>query len=199
MKSHLTKRTVAIAAAASLTLSTQALTIGSPERIATLDLATAGQTGAGNPLVNDIANEFASAQPWTLRGNVASGASAEDLLTINLTGGTWGSGSASGTWSLASSFWSTYGSAVISIHVGNGGGDPDHFSFLLAQGATTGTWSYQKISGGGGGLSNLRLFATESPTPNDPPSVPDGGSTLLLLAAGIGALELLRLQLARSV
>ena len=194
MKNPALKWALSLACAACLPLSSQALTIGSLERIATLDLATAVQTGVGNPQASDIASEFASAQPWTLRGNVATGAITDGLLTVNLTGGSWGSGSAAGTWTLASSFWNTYESAVLAIHVGDGGGNPDHFSFLLAPGTMTGTWSYDKISVSGGGLSNLRLFTSGTPSlPNDPPNtVPDGGSSAVLLGLAAGCIALLR-------
>ena len=45
------------------------------------------------------------------------------------------------------------------MHVGNGQGDPDWWFFDITQGETAGTFSYDRLSGGGGGLSNLFLWS----------------------------------------
>jgi len=106
---------------------------------------------------------------WTKEGEVspgdgATGAHANDLLTITLLTGSWGGNSGiTGTWNIASSFWSTYGTAAITMHVGNGNGDPDHFVWLIEQGQTSGTFSYSDLDGRGGGLSNNFLFGTGTP------------------------------------
>ncbi len=175
--------------------SSHALTITLPdpitgyERQASLASATAGAFGTGNAtaaVVNGTV-PFNSLAPWTEVGSAegaegTSGILIDGLLTVNLTSGTWGSGSAGGTWAIAPSFWTLYGDATISLHVGNGGGDPDHFIWLIEQDATSGTWSYNKVTGTGGGLSNIKLYGAGDPrTPPD--EVPDTGSALLLLGA----------------
>jgi hypothetical protein len=50
----------------------------------------------------------------------------DGFLTVKLTSGSWGQSPAAGTWAISPDFWAKYGEAVISIHVGNGGGDPNH-------------------------------------------------------------------------
>lgn len=193
----ITKHAALLTCAACLPLSAPALTIGSSQRTATVELATAGQTGLGNPLASDINSEFPTLAPWTLRSNFVGDEDepngTDGLLTITLTGGNWGSGEANGTWSLASSFWTLYDNAVLSLHVGNGGGDPDHFSFLIQQGETSGTWAYDKINGGGGGLSNIRLFSSDTPN-----TVPDGGSTLALLGVAFAGIGVLRRKIVKT-
>ena len=48
-----------------------------------------------------------------------------------------------------------FDSAVISMHIGEGAGDPDHWAWLIADNDLSGTWSIDYISGGtgkGGGM-----------------------------------------------
>jgi hypothetical protein len=195
MTSSLKKYALLLALACSFGVGAQAITITTigTNRQASLADATAGGSGTGNPSDTDIQNELGLG-PWIDVGSVAgadgsSGLISGGLLTVNVTSGSWGSAAAGGTWAIAPSFWTTYGNAAISIHVGNGQGDPDHFSFLILQGSTSGTWSYQLNSGGGGGLSNLHLWG-DSGTPPPPPTigVPDGGSTLLLSGLALSLL-----------
>lgn len=181
---------MAVACLAMVPFASQAtsITIGDVlTRTATLDSATAGVAGDGNATASVIDGEFATQAPWTIRGDVAAADGTDGLLTVALTSGAWGGGDAAGTWAIAPSFWTLYGNAVIAIHVGHGNTvAPDHFSFLIEQGETTGTWSYDMVSGNGGGLSNLHLFSSGDPIPPD--QVPDGGSTLALLGlAAVGA------------
>jgi hypothetical protein len=70
----------------------------------------------------------------------------------------WGQSNVSGEWSIDSAFWTTFDEGVISMHVGNGGGDPDFFAWKLSDDALTGSFSYERLAGGGGGLSNLKLW-----------------------------------------
>lgn len=142
------------------------------QRTATLDSATVGYFGTGPGNIGAV------------EGVTGLDVTASDgFFSVNLLTGSWGASAASGTWAIAPSFWSTFGDAVISMHVGNGGGDPDFFVWLVEQGQTSGTWSYTKLTGGGGGLSNLHLYGYGAPT-----NVPDSASTLALLALGLGAL-----------
>lgn len=68
-------------------------------------------------------------------------------------------GATSGTWTVASSLWSTWGTLYIGFHFGNGSGDPDSFVVQLQNGATSGNWSFNAIAPAQvNGLSNYYLF-----------------------------------------
>ncbi len=168
-------------------------------RQATLREASVGSYDKGNGTVqdSDVDAAFPALAPWSLAGNVAgasgSGTGGSDGgLTVALTGGTWGSKAASGTWAISPAFWAANSQAVITMHVGQGGQDKlDDFLWLIVPGQLTGTWSYS-ATGGGGGLSNLRLFGSDTGT-----SVPDAGSSAILLGLGLGALGLIRRRWSR--
>jgi hypothetical protein len=93
-------------------------------------------------------------QNWLKEGELTA-AGSNDLFTV--TADSWGT-HVTGDWFIAESFWSMYSYAVITMHVGHGGGDPDAFAWLIAPGETSGYFSYDVVSGRGGGLSNLMLF-----------------------------------------
>jgi hypothetical protein len=178
------------------------ITVGPVDgRQATLSEASAGSydTGNGTVVASDIDAAFPALAPWSLAGNVAgaegSGAGGSDGgLTVALTSGTWGSKSVSGTWAISPAFWAANSQAVISMHVGQGGQDKlDDFLWLIVPGQLSGTWSYS-ATGGGGGLSNLRLFGSETETST---SVPDAGSSAMLLGISLGALGLIRRRWSR--
>jgi hypothetical protein len=120
--------------------------------------------------------------PWIQEG-VLTAVGSNDLLTV--TADSWGV-DIEGTWSLLPSFWSTYSRAVITMHVGNGGGNPDAFAWLITPGTETGFFSYERIAGTGGGLGNLTLFGS-----GEPLSVPEPG-TLVLLGLGLAGFGLSR-------
>ena len=113
--------------------------------------------------------------PWVKEGEL-TGAGSNDLFTV--TADSWGV-DVEGQWFIADSFWSMYSRAVITMHVGQGGGNPDAFAWLITPGETSGSFSYERISGTGGGLSNLFLFGS-----GDPLRVPEPG-TLALLGLGL--------------
>lgn len=97
--------------------------------------------------------------PWVKEGEL-TGSGTNDLFTI--AADSWGV-DVEGQWYIADSFWDTYSRAVITMHVGNGGGNPDAFAWLITPGETSGDFSYERISGTGGGLSNLFLFGSGTP------------------------------------
>lgn len=133
------------------------ITCGSAQRTATLDSAQQCKTGSGNTLGNGSTINGHYGGAWTGEGSLEAEGS-NGYLTSALTTGSWGDQNVVGTWAIDSSFWSTYAEAVISIHVGNGGGDPDHFAWLITDNELSGAWSYEKLSGGGGSLSNMKLW-----------------------------------------
>ncbi len=143
------------------------------ERVATLDSATSCSTGDGF-IINDSASlngVLGTSYAWVLEGTLSpdsgtTGSLANDLLTIALLTGSWGGNAATGTWTIDPSFWNTlnYTIAAITMHVGQGQGNPDAFAWLITPGATSGTFSYADLDGRGGGLSNMRLFGTEPTT-----------------------------------
>lgn len=161
----------------------------SGDRSASLSSAVSGYAVGdvtGTPNAVDVQNRFGGT--WLKEGELTADGT-DDLLTIDLTSGTWGSaGPLSGTWAINPSFWTTYGSAVITMHVGNGAGDPDWFLWEITPLQTSGNFSYVRTDGGGGGLSNLFLWGSGTPGTK----VPDSGVTLSLLALALGALGLMR-------
>ena len=165
--------------------SASAITIGSLQRTGTLDSATAGAMANDSNLFASTVNAaFPVVGGWTNAGHLDTSTGLSDLsLTITFTSGTWNSNNVAGTWTIGSSFWTTYADAVIGWHVGNGNGTPNEFMFLVTQGATSGTWSYDRLSGGGGGFSNMQLFGSGTGT-----QVPDGGATVALLGLALAGI-----------
>ncbi len=156
---------------------------GSAQRTAGLGDAVLGSefTGTGNGTVVDV--EAAYGGNWTERGEETN-SGASGIFDVALTSGAWGSGSATGTWTITDPlFWTNYGLGAITMHVGNGQGNPDHWGWQLTPGLLSGLWEYNKISGGGGGLSNLKLYSAGTGTSNIP--VPDSGSTLAVLGISL--------------
>ena len=142
---------------ASAVVMTGAITCGTDQRTATLSSAQVCQTGEGNTQGNGSTINGYYDPTWTGVGSLEAEGT-NNFLTSALTDGSWGDQNVDGTWAIDSSFWATYAEAVISIHVGNGGGSPDHFAWLITDNETSGTWSYDKLSGNGGGLSNMKLW-----------------------------------------
>jgi len=155
------KLSVLLAAFWGFAANASTITCGNEYRTATLTSAEVCFVGSGNTTETDIEGYFGG--DWDhltgVQSSVTSG-----YLTVNLLSGTWGgTGPISGTWAIDQSFWTVYGSAALSIHVGNGSYDPDHFAWLITDGQTFGTWSYERLSGNGGGLSNMHLWGSGEP------------------------------------
>ena len=166
------------------------VTLGGPlpgNRQATLESAVSGvgYTGSGNATAAIVSGYFGDT--YTERGESTTAGNVEDF-EVSLLSGDWDEGLASGTWTITDpNFWTTYASGAISMHVGNGVGDPDHFVWQIEPGELSGSWSYSRGTTTGGGLSNLKLFSKGTAT-----TVSDGGVTLLLLGIALGMVERIR-------
>lgn len=166
-------------------VSAMPITCGGSDRTATLDSAVQCETGTGNTLGNGSTINGHYGGTWSGEGSLTSNGS-NGYLTTALTSGSWGGKNIEGTWAIDSSFWDTFAEAVISIHVGNGGGDPDHFAWMITANETSGTWSYDKLQGGGGGLSNMKLWGRGVATKVSEPG------TLALLSLGLAGFAFAR-------
>ncbi len=120
---------------------------------------------------------------WVKEGEL-KGNGSNDLFSVS----GWGSESDNGTWQINSSFWNTYGAALITMHVGGGQKDAvDNFVWVVTPDSLAGTWTYDKLSGKGGGLSNIKLWGSGTPTVKVPEP-----STLLLMLIGLFSLGFAR-------
>ncbi len=180
---------VAARSEASSIVSSTCPTIGTFDRQMTVTGATACYAvGAvnGTPNAGDVQDLFGAS--WSNNGQLAGSNGSNGLLTVFVTQGVWGGIPASGTWAVDPDLWSQYPRVVLSFHLGNGGGDPDWFFFDIDRNATFGEWSVRKLSGDGGGLSNVNLWT--DPPANGPElaPVPEPGTLALLLSGfGVGA------------
>lgn len=110
---------------------------------------------------------------WVNEGEL-TGNGNNDLFSVS----GWGKENAGGNWQIDSSFWNTYGSALITMHVGGGQKDAvDNFVWEVTPNTVLGTWTYDKLSGKGGGLSNIKLWGSGKPTVK----VPEPSAVLLML------------------
>lgn len=169
------------------------VTLGGPLpafRQATLDSALPGGfVGSGNATASIINGYYGGT--WTQVGSCeAADPCVNGVLTVAFTEGGWNSNATRGTWTISSAF--LFKDLVISMHVGNGQGEPDHFVWKIAEDGVpgppyAGTWSYTRGGTGGGGFSNIKAYGRDAIT-----SVPDGGTTLALMGSVLMGLGLLR-------
>lgn len=163
-----------------------------------LDASASCKIGIGNPKKDDIDAYFGGS--WNIIGELegndgATGPMSDGVFGANVTHGSWGNAPVGGTWAIASSFWDTNDSAILSMHIGNGGGEPDHFAWgLLTETTTAGIFGVgfewlgdmdKSFASGpaeisGAGLSNFKLWGTR------PVSVPTPAAWTLLLIGLIG-------------
>lgn len=108
---------------------------------------------------DDLNALFGTDYVWVKEGELTTEGS-NDLFTVDTD--SWGT-DVNGLWYIAPSFWTTYSRAIITMHVGQGGGDPDAFAWLITSDTTEGSFSYNVVAGKGGGLSNLFLFGSGIP------------------------------------
>lgn len=168
-------------------LPAQALPIscGDSHRVASLDTADSctSQKIGSTVHASDINAIFGGT--WTIVGELKSTGSS-GLLSGTGTG--WGQGTASGTWLIDPNFWNQYGFAVISMHVGGGNTNyVDSFEWRIINADTSGTWTYTKLNGTAGGMSNLQLWGSGKPTTK----VPEPSSVLLMML-GLASLVVAR-------
>jgi hypothetical protein len=122
---------------------------------------------------------------WVKQGEL-TGNGSNGLFSVS--GSSWGNEDVSGTWQIDSSLWNSYGAALITMHVGGGQKNAvDNFEWVVTPDSLSGTWSYDKLKGKGGGLSNIKLWGSGKPTIKVPEP-----STLLLLLIGLFSLGFAR-------
>ena len=92
---------------------------------------------------------------------------------FSVAGSGWGKASAAGSWSISDLFWDNFTSALITMHVGGGQKDAvDNFEWLITSATDLGSWSYAKLNGKGGGLSNIKLWGMGTPVKAEPTPEP---------------------------
>lgn len=131
------------------------------QRVATLSDAIECRTQNSINLndSDDLNALFGTDYDWVKEGELTA-EGLNDLFSVDTD--SWGI-DVTGTWSIDESFWNTYGRAIITMHVGQGGGNPDAFAWVITPGETSGYFSYERVAGKGGGLSNMFLFGSGTP------------------------------------
>lgn len=99
--------------------------------------------------------------------------------------------SISGTWSVSSTFWNDYSSAALGFKFGTGDTHDEWFVFELAQGVTSGNWTFISTLANKGGLSHINLYST---SPIEQVSEP---VTIALFGLGLAGLGFARRRIAK--
>src|SRR4030095_12248759 len=185
------RRILVIAAAAAVLSVTpsmaQATTLscGSPQRTLQVFNVLAACTMGSDANPDAALVGTALGGSWTQEGQLQGSNGTNDLLTVTVTN-SWGP-AADGSFSINPSFWTTWQRGAISFHVGEGNGDPDWWIFELVPGFTgLGTFDLDRLSGQGGGLSNINLWGsvpavqTQCESSCAPTATPEPGSFLLM-------------------
>ncbi|GGY83405.1 hypothetical protein GCM10011613_30370 [Cellvibrio zantedeschiae] len=140
--------------------STQATTISCGDKyrsasVSSADACTA-QTLGSTAKADDLKGITGS--NWTMVSGLSSNGTNG---WFNVSSSSWNGSSASGTWTINDLFWDNFTSALITMHVGGGQKDAvDNFEWLITPDSASGTFSYLRSSGKGGGLSNIKLWGT---------------------------------------
>lgn len=165
-------------------------------RTVTIDPAMAGGlcyavNGNLDPLFTGTTTKFLDAGGTTIQligKEVTPGDAATSLLDYTI------GGTEFGTWTVASSAWSSWDRLFIGFHFGGAGDvsetNPDSFVVELMASDLTGSWA---LGGAGArltGLSNIYLFGKDSTRPPD--EIPEPGTLALVGLALIGASALRR-------
>lgn len=143
----------------------------------------------GTPKLDDVGTVFGGS--WTGAGSLTGSDGTDGWLTASVTSGSWGSLPVTGSLAIDQDLWTAYSRAAITFHLGNGGGSPDWLFFEMSPGTISSSFELLRLSGTGGGLSNIVLWVslptgTLAPSPlvtPEPQSLILMGSGLLGLAA----------------
>ncbi len=161
------------------------------------DSADACGHGEGNP--NDSGMIQALGSPfnesiWDYQGGVDKDIDDSSWLNVTLDpGSSWGSANITATWTLAPTFWATFGKAVFTVHVGHASHPDlsDFGAFFITEGQYSGIWSFVQDpigggrAGGGGGLTNADLWTSGTGINEEEQfAVPEPG-ILMLFATGL--------------
>lgn len=175
-------------------------TCGSPDRTATSSNASECVYDSGTNFNN--ASDILGIYPgdaWTAAGEITANGTDNYFSATSVDG--WGNIPNSGTWTIDSDFWTAFDEAVISMHIGQGNGNPDTWAWAIITPADLtadlgGTWSLSFISTlcdgsddlscAGGGLSNLKLWGRGDGTTVSEPGI------VALLAIGLLGLAVTR-------
>ena len=173
-------------ATASMTVSAAVVsgdTCGVPDRVAALSGAEQCAFGLNNPDADTVASYYGDT--WELAGETEGDEGEATYTDRYLTAYSvdWGTIPNNGTWAIDSSFWDIYDQAVITMHIGEGAGDPDHWAWLIEDNGLSGTWDLDyaycdSCSEKGGGLSNIKLWGVSTSDVPEP-------STLFLFGASL--------------